>query len=113
MSMNQDTQHEIKQEILTMSRVAHEMTERAYQQHSAVRGEPAWADKQRILLADMALHLLQTALHDGARSEAQSEPQFEAHLKRNLYAILTISDQFVADQDLKAAADALLLVAPQ
>ncbi len=95
----------IKQEILSMSRVAHEMTERAYQQHSAVRGEPAWAEKQRILLADMALHLLQTALHDGALSE----PQFEAHLKRNLYAILTISDQFVADQDLKAVADALLL----
>ncbi len=92
----------IKQEILSMSRVAHAMTETAYQQHSAVRGDPAWSDKQRILLADMALHLLQTALHEGTLSAAQ--------LKRNLYAILTISDQFVEDQDLKAAADTLFLV---
>lgn len=90
----------IKQEILDMSRIAHAMTETAYQQHSAVRGDPAWADKQRILLADMALHLLQTALRDGAL--------FEGHLKRNLYAILNIADQFVDGYDLKVLADGLL-----
>lgn len=89
----------IKQEILSMSRVAHAMTETAYQQHSAVRGDPAWADKQRILLADMALHLLQTALHDGELSEA--------HLRRNLYSILNIADQFVEGVDLKVVADGL------
>lgn len=89
----------IKQEIIAMSRAAHTMTETAYQQHSAVRGDPAWADKQRILLADMALHLLQTALHDGELSED--------HLKRNLYAILNIADQFVEGHDLKVVADGL------
>ncbi len=88
-----------KQEILAMSRVAHAMTETAYQQHSAVRGDPAWVDKQRILLADMALHLLQTALHDGVLSQD--------HLKRNLYAILNIADQFVEGHELKVVADGL------
>lgn len=89
----------IKQNILSMSHTAHALTEAAYQQHSAVRGEPAWADKQRILLADMALHLLQTALHEGELSEA--------HLRRNLYAILNIADQFVEEIDLKMVADAV------
>lgn len=82
-----------------MSRKAHSMTESAYQQILAKPGDTDWAEKQRILLADMALHLLQTALGDGDLSEA--------NLKRNLFSILTISDQFVAGHDLKAVADAL------
>ncbi|MBV1775952.1 hypothetical protein KSF73_09510 [Burkholderiaceae bacterium DAT-1] len=88
-----------KQSILSMSKHAHDWTEHTYQQHPAVRGGEGWADKQRVLLADMALHLLQTALRDGELSEEM--------LKRNLYAILTISDQFIEGQDLKSMADAL------
>lgn len=90
---------ELKKQILTMSRTAHDWTETAYQQNLAKRGDAAWAEKQRLLLADMALHLLQTALRDGELSE-------EA-LKRNLFSILTISDQFILDHDLKRFADAL------
>lgn len=89
----------IRQEILAMSRTAHRLTEEAYQQGPSARGDAGWAEKQRILLADMALHLLQTALKEGDLSEEG--------LKRNLFSILTISDQFVHDHDLKTFADEL------
>lgn len=88
-----------KKEILAMARAAHDLTETSYQQNLAKRGDAAWADKQRLLLADMALHLLQTALKDGDLSEDD--------LKRNLFSILTISDQFIQGYDLKTVADAL------
>ncbi len=89
----------IRQEILAMSRAAHSLTETSYQQDPSKRGDPGWAEKQRILLADMALHLLQTSLKDGEISED--------NLKRNLFSILTISDQFVRGHDLKTLADEL------
>lgn len=88
-----------RQEILAMSRTAHSLTEAAYQEDRSARGEPGWDEKQRILLADMALHLLQTSLKEGELSEDS--------LKRNLFSILTISDQFIHAHDLKAIADEL------
>ncbi|NHZ90979.1 hypothetical protein F2P45_18420 [Massilia sp. CCM 8733] len=88
-----------KKDIVALGRKAHDLTESAYRSHTATRGDSAWADKQRILLADMALHLLQTSLKDGDLSAAE--------LKRNLYAILTISDQFIPDDGLKAIAERL------
>ena len=88
-----------RNEIVVLGRKAHELTESAYRKHAATRGEPEWTEKQRILLADMALHLLQTALSDGELSADA--------LKQNLYAILTVSDQFLPDCALKAAADGL------
>lgn len=89
----------IREEILAMSRSAHSLTEAAYQQDTSTSGDHGWAEKQRILLADMALHLLQTSLKDGDFSEES--------LKRNLFSILTISDQFVRGHDLKTLADEL------
>lgn len=89
----------VKHDIVAASRKAHDLIESAYRQHSAQRGESDWAEKQRLLLADMSLHLLQTALGDGELSTDA--------LKRNLYAILTISEQFIPDQGLKANADQL------
>lgn len=89
----------VRNEILSLSRRAHDLTETAYQQDPSGSGDPGWAEKQRILLADMALHLLQTALRDGLLSED--------HLKRNLFSILTISDQFLQGHDLKAVAEGL------
>jgi hypothetical protein len=89
----------IRQEIMAMSRSAHDLTESAYQQHPASHGDSTWPQKQRILLADMALHLLQTALKEGELSEEG--------LKRNLFSILTISDQFIHGYDLKTVADGL------
>ena len=93
--MNQQT----RTEILSISRTAHDLTAMAYQQNPAKRGDHAWAEKQRLLLADMALHLVQTALKDGDLSEE--------NLRRNLYSILTIFDQFINGVDLKAVADKL------
>lgn len=89
----------IREEILAMSRAAHRLTEEAYQQDPSARGDAGWAEKQRILLADMALHLLQTSLKEGDLSEES--------LRRNLFSILTISDQFVDGHDLKSLADEL------
>lgn len=89
----------IKSEIVVLGRKAHELTEAAYRQHAATRGDPDWQEKQRILLADMALHLLQTALRDG--------PLAADELKRNLYSILILSDQFIPDLGLKASAGQL------
>ncbi|WP_229413562.1 hypothetical protein [Massilia violaceinigra] len=89
----------MKQEIAGLARKAHDLTESAYREHTSTRGDPAWAEKQRILLADTALHLLQTALRDGELSADE--------LKRNLYAILTVSGQFIPDHGLKACADRL------
>jgi hypothetical protein len=90
----------VRNEIVTLGRKTHELTESAYRQHPATRGDVAWPEKQRILLADMALHLLQTSLRDGALPPED--------LKRNLYAILTIADQFLPAAELKAVADRLL-----
>lgn len=87
----------IKKEIVGLGRKAHEMTESAYRRDASTRGESGWTEKQRILLADMALHLLQTALGEGELSPRE--------LKQNLYAILTVSDQFVPERGLKASAD--------
>ena len=89
----------IRKQIVALGQQAHALTESAYRQHPSTRGDLNWPDKQRILLADMALHLLQTALREGEVSADE--------LKRNLYAILTIADQFVPAADLKATADRL------
>lgn len=89
----------VRAQILSMGKTAHALTEAAYQQDAAVRGDIGWTDKQRILLADMALHLLQTSLKGG--------PLVPQDLNRNLFSILTIADQFVDGHDLKTIADAL------
>jgi hypothetical protein len=90
---------ETRKEILSLGRTAHDLTELSYQQNPAKREDAEWAEKQRILLADMALHLLQTALKDGELSQEG--------LKRNLFSILTISDQFIQGHNLKAFAEKL------
>jgi hypothetical protein len=90
---------EVRDQILAMSRTAHSLTEGSYQKDTSKRGDPEWSEKQRILLADMALHLLQTSLKPGALSVED--------LKRNLFSILTISDQFIHGHNLKTSADQL------
>jgi hypothetical protein len=88
-----------RQEILALGSSAHRLTERSYQQDPSTPGDPGWRDKQRILLADMALHLLQTAMKAGELSAED--------LQRNLYSILTIADPFLPGARLKAVADGL------
>lgn len=76
----------------------HGIVEDAYRRHPATKGEPPcadWLEKQRLLLADMAIHLLQTSLRPGDIALDQ--------LRNNLHAILTISDQFLPQAGLKEA----------
>lgn len=87
-------------QILDLGRQAHALTEAAYGAHPATKGQPDWPDKQRILLADMALHLLQTAVRDGAIDSAT--------LTNNLYSILTISAPFLPEKELAQHAQAII-----
>ncbi|MEL4455239.1 hypothetical protein [Lutimonas vermicola] len=77
----------------------HDEVENAYLDHPARRGDDEWLEKQRILLADMALHLLQTSIKPG-------EIELDK-LRDNLYSILTISDQFLPESDLKSTTEKL------
>lgn len=87
-------------ELIRMGWEIHGTVENAYLSHPATRNSPAeWNGKQRLLLADMAIHLLQTALQPGAIELEK--------LRNNLHAILTISDQFLPHAGLKAATDRL------
>lgn len=80
----------------------HRAVEESYRRHpSTSRGEnqDEWREKQRLLLADMAIHLLHTAIKPGTI-------EVDA-LKNNLHAILTISDQFLPHAGLKQATEKL------
>lgn len=70
----------------------HSKVEQSYLNNLSIKGDDQWLEKQRLLLADMALHLLQTAINPG-------EIELEK-LKNNLHAILTITDQFLPEAGL-------------
>jgi predicted dehydrogenase len=76
----------------------HRAVEESYLDHPAVNREThpdEWRERQRFLLADMAIHLLQTSLQPGAIDLEK--------LKNNVHAILTISDAFLPHAELKQA----------
>ncbi|WP_237274448.1 hypothetical protein [Tenacibaculum ovolyticum] len=83
---------EKKLELLKTSWKLHDQVEAAYLSDETKKRDSEWLEKQRFLLADMSLHLLQTAIKPG-------EIKLE-RLRDNLYAILTISDQFLPEVDL-------------
>jgi len=85
--------------ILETSRDLHSQVEASYLSNPAKKGDDAWLEKQRILLADMSLHLLQTSIKPG-------EIELDK-LRNNLHAILTITDQFLPKAELKKAAEKL------
>jgi hypothetical protein len=89
-----------RKQALALGREAHALTETAYRADPAIKGGPGWDEKQRILMADMSLHLLQTSLQEGELNLAR--------LKENLYAILTIAAPFLPSHDLARDAQALL-----
>lgn len=88
-----------RKEIIKQSWEIHAQVESHYLSLKAKKGDDEWLEKQRVLLADMALHLLQTALDP-------DEIALEK-LKNNLNSILVISDQFLPEAELKKAADSL------
>lgn len=88
-------------ELIQMAWRIHSTVEDCYLRHPATKGGQsgvdAWLQKQRLLLADMAIHLMQTALKPG-NIELDK-------LQNNLHAILTISDQFLPQAGLKKTID--------
>lgn len=84
-----------RNELIKNSWALHRLVENSYLANGAAKGDDEWLEKQRILLADMAIHLLQTAIRPG-------DIELEK-LKNNLHAILTIADQFLPDAELKNA----------
>jgi hypothetical protein len=88
-------------EIIQMGWRIHSVVEESYLRQIGTKGAESgaedWPEKQRLLLADMAIHLLQTAINPG-NIELDK-------LRNNLYAILTISDQFLPHADLKKATE--------
>ncbi|MGQ8365376.1 hypothetical protein [Glaciecola sp. 1036] len=96
--MNQEQ----RSNIIAASWEIHSLVETSYRQNWAKKGDHEWLEKQRMLLADMAIHLLQTALKP-------DELNLEK-LKNNIHAILTISDQFLPQADLIKATEKLYAV---
>lgn len=88
-----------RQLIIKTSWDLHNQIENAYLNHTAAQGDTEWLEKQRLLLADMAIHLLQTAMNPNTIQLDK--------LKNNLHAILTITDQFLPTAELKSATDKL------
>lgn len=88
-----------KKDLLATSWKLHDLIEKDYLAHPATKGDKYWLEKQRLLLADMAIHLLQTSMKPG-------EIELDK-LKNNLYSILTIGEQFIPQSNLKQAADSL------
>ena len=82
-----------RKELIKNTWEIHDLIESCYLDSHAVKGDPEWGEKQRILLADMAIHLLQTAMNSGDIKLDE--------LKNNLYAILNIADQFLPKLGLK------------
>lgn len=93
-------QEEIKKEVLGLAMQAHNLVEESYQELRRIKGEEGRQEQKRFLLADLACHLLQDALR---WKEVNT-----ADLQRHLYAILTISDNFLPEQELKEKAQSLL-----
>ena len=88
-----------KLKLLQTSWELHDEVETAYLSYQVRQGDSEWLEKQRFLLADMALHLLQTSIELG-------ELKLE-RLRDNLHAILTISDQFLPKSELKKSTEKL------
>ncbi|GBF19364.1 MULTISPECIES: hypothetical protein [Arenibacter] len=90
---------EEKLKMLNASWELHSQVETSYLKNPANSDDAEWLEKQRLLLADMALHLLQTSIKPG-------EIKLD-RLRDNLHAILTITDQFLPNADLKKATEKL------
>lgn len=90
---------EEKIKILDASWELHSLVETSYMNNPANKDDKEWLEKQRLLLADMALHLLQTSVGPG-------EIKLD-RLRDNIHAILTIADQFLPKADLKKATEKL------
>ena len=90
---------EQKQQLIDLTWQIHQHVEDAYAADKSSKQDVGWQQKRRLLLADMAIHLLQTALKPGELDEDK--------LGNNLYSMLTVADDLLPEVDLKVVAKAL------
>ncbi|UOQ73210.1 hypothetical protein [Hymenobacter cellulosilyticus] len=88
-----DSATNMHEQILQLVSQAHALTEQG-----AV-AEPDHWQRKRLVLADLSLHLVQTALRSG--------PLNVQDLQRQLFSVLTLADGFLDEVDLKPTAEAL------
>ena len=88
-----------RENILHLIKDAHAQVEQAYLKHPAAKGELNWPDKRRLLLADFSLHMAGEGVQEGGDTEK---------IKRYLYALLTICQDFMPEIDLTTTAEKLV-----
>jgi len=86
--------------ILRLCQQAHALAEVSYLEHPAARGETDWLEKRKYLIADISLHMVQGAL--------QGEQADSLLLRRYLYSLLILCEEFLPGEGLSAAAEKLL-----
>ena len=91
-------------EVLALVNKAHSLVEQLYLQNPVAKDSPEWLNKRRLLLADLALHLVQAAV-----AGEQMRPDL---LKRYLYSILTIAQDYLPEINLSSTAEQLLTDEP-
>ncbi|WOD43532.1 hypothetical protein [Hwangdonia lutea] len=77
----------------------HSKVEASYLNNPVIKDDNEWLEKQRMLLADIALHLLQISINPDKIKLNR--------LRDNLHTILTISDQFLPKAGLKKTTEKL------
>jgi len=95
-------QEQKKVKVLELVKEAHAEVEKAYLQNPATKGSTDWLQKRRLLLADLGLHLVQASV-----SEDEVNRQ---KLKRYLFSILTISEEFIPGYGLSETAEKLAII---
>lgn len=86
-----------RKEVLKLVDAAHAKVESFYPETPVFKDTPEWAEKRRLLLADLALHLAQDAL--------KGETIKRESLRNHLFAILKISGEFFPDENYTDAAN--------
>ena len=85
--------------IIQHCKEAHALAEQLYLEHPATKGDANWLDKRKFLLADLSLHMVQAALQ-----KDQADPEL---IRRYLFSILTICEDFIPDAALSSTANKL------
>ena len=88
-----------KQQTLEHIAKAHNLVEKNYLLNPSAPGSAEWLNKRRLLLADLSLHLTDACVREGLDIEK---------LKRHLYSILIIANDFAPEAGLKRTAQNLL-----
>ncbi|MDB5192237.1 MAG: hypothetical protein JWQ96_1800 [Segetibacter sp.] len=92
-----------RKEIVELVTQAHNLVEKAYLANPAVPNSEEWLNKRRLLLADLSLHLTDACVKEEMNIEK---------IKRYLYSILIIADDFAPDAGLKETAEKVLPAKP-